>query len=104
MHKVLNANRYPEHFISRATAPAKSSNRTEPDWEPKITITVPYVAGVSEEIRRISNTFDIRVAFRTVRTIRSELTRVKEPLLLEKQSMVVCHVLCACGQAYQGFI
>ena len=99
---MLNANGYPKRFISRVTAPAKSSNGKGQDWEPKTTITVPYVAGVSEEIRRVCNTFDIRVAFRTVRTIRSELTRVKDPLPLEKQSMVVYRVPCACGQAYIG--
>ena len=102
LHKVLNANWYPKHFISRATALAKSSNGKGQDWEPKTTITVPYVAGVSEEIRKICNTFDIRAAFRTVRTTRSKLTRIKDPLLLEKQPMVVYHAPCACGQADIG--
>ena len=89
LHKVLNANGYPKRFISRATASGKSSNGKGQDWKPKITITIPYVVGVSEEIRRICNISNIRVAFRTVRTIRSKLARVKDPLPLEKQSMVV---------------
>ena len=102
MHKMLNANRYPKRFISRATAPAKSSNGKGRDWEPKVTITVHYVAGVSEEIKRICNTFNVRVAFRTVKNIPTELTRVKDPLPLEKQSKVVYRVPCACGQSYIG--
>ena len=99
LHKVLNANGYPKRCISRAIASEKSSNGKEQDWEPKITITVRYVAGISEKIRRICNTLDVSVAFKTVRTICSELTRVKYPLPLEKQSMMVCPVPCACGQA-----
>ena len=102
LHRVLNANRYPKDFIKRATAHAKSSNGKEQDWDRKTTISIPYVSCVSEEIRRICNTFNIRVAFRTVKTIHSELTRVKDPLLLEKQSIVVYRVPCACGQAYIG--
>ena len=84
LHKVLNANGYPKGFFSRAIALANSSNGKQQDWEPKVTITVRYVASLSEEIRRICNSFDIRMAFRTVRTICSELTRVKDPIPLEK--------------------
>ena len=102
LHKVLNANEYPKRFMSRAASPAQSSNGTEQDWEPKITITITYVVGLREETRRICDTFDIRVAFMTVRTIHSELIRVKDPLPLEKQYMVVYCVPCACGQAYIG--
>ena len=76
--------------------------QNEQEWTPKATITIPYVAGVSEEIRRICKSYDIRVAFRTARTIRSEITRVKDPLPMEKQSMVVYQVPCSCGQSYIG--
>ena len=51
---------------------------------------LPLEAGVSEEIRRICNDFDIRVTFRTAKTVRSELTRVKDPLPLEKQLIHGC--------------
>ena len=90
---VLNAS------ISRATASAGSSSRKGQVWKPEDTITIPYVAGVVEEIKRIRNGFDIRVAFRTAKAICSELTRVNDPLPLEKQFMVVCWVPCSCGQA-----
>ena len=102
LHEVLNANGYPKRFISSATAPARNSSQREQDWEPKVTITIPYVAVVSEEIRRICNDFDIRVALRTAKTIRSELTRLKDPLPLEKQSTVEYWVHCSSGQAYIG--
>ena len=102
LHKVQNGNGYPKHFISRRTAPTRNSSWREQYWKPKFTITITYVAGISGEIRRICNDFDTRVAFRTAKTICSELTRVRDPLPLEKQSMVVYWVPCSCGQAYIG--
>ena len=44
----------------------------------------------------------MRVTFRTGRTLRSLLTRVKYPLPMEKQSMVVYKISCSCGQTYIG--
>ena len=102
MHKALNANVYPKCFLSIARAPARNSSGKEQDWEPKVTINISDVMGTSEKIKRICNDFDIRIAFKTAKTISSELTMVKDPLALEKQSMVVYWVPCSCGQAYIG--
>ena len=102
LHKVLNASGYPKCFISRAITITKSSNVKQKDWEPKITITIPCVAGIREEIWRIYNTSHITVAIRTIRTIRSEFKWVKELLPLEKQSILVYRVSCTSGQAYIG--
>ena len=85
LHRLLNA----KGFISSATAPVKGNTQREQVWTPRATITIPYVAGVSEEIRRIGRSCGIRVAFKTTRTICSELTKVKDPLPVEKQSMLM---------------
>ena len=84
LHRVLNANGYPKRFINSATAPTKKSIQEEQDWVPRSTITIPYVAGASEEIKRICRSFDVRVAFRMAGTIHSELMKVKDPLPLKK--------------------
>ena len=98
LHKVLNANGYSKSFISRATAPANSNNGKEHDWEPKITNTVLCVVGVIEEIEfAIIST--LGWPSETVRTSHSELTIVKDPLPLEKQTKVAYRVPCTCGQA-----
>ena len=67
-------------------------------------ITIPYIAGVSEEVhvRRVCWDYDVRVAFKTGRTLRSKLTRVKDPLPLEKQAMVVYRIPCSYGKVYIG--
>ena len=102
LRKVLNINGYPRRFISSATAPTRKLGERETDRVPRTTVTIPYIAGVSEEIRRVCWDYDVRVAFKTGRTLRSKLTRVKDPLPLEKQAMVVYRIPCSCGKVYIG--
>ena len=46
--------------------------------------------------------FNIRVVFKSGRTLHSMLTKVKDTLSLGKQSNVVYCIPCSCGQAYIG--
>ena len=73
----------------------------EPGQTPRATIVIPYVAGVSEEIRRVCNRY-VRTASRAGKTLRSLLTRVKDPLPVEKQSKVVYKIPCSCHKVYIG--
>ena len=52
-------------------------------------MAIPYVAGMSEDITRVCRKFNIRVVFKSRRTLRSMLTKVKDTLPLGKQSNVV---------------
>ena len=66
-------------------------------------IMIPYVAGMSKDIRRVRRKFDIRVVFKSGQTLRSMLTnfaKVKDTL--PKQSNVVNRIPCSCGQVYIG--
>ena len=65
-------------------------------------VMIPYVVGVSEDIRRVCGMFGVRVTFRSGRTLCSILTRVKDTLPLEKQSGVVYQIPCSCGLVYIG--
>ena len=69
---------------------------------PTATVAITYITGVSEEIRRTCRAHNIRVTFRSGRTMRSLLTRVKDPLPLDQQSMVVYQIPCSCGKVYIG--
>ena len=60
------------------------------------------MAGMSEDIRRVCRKFNIRVVFKSGRTLCSMLTKVKDTLPLGKQSNVVYHIPCSCGQVYIG--
>ena len=63
-------------------------------------VVIPYVAGMSKDIRRVCRKFNIRVVFKSGRTLRSMLTKVKDTLPLGKQSNVVYRIPCSCGQVY----
>ena len=65
-------------------------------------VLLPYVSGVSEDIRRVCRGFGIRVIFKTGRSLRSMLTKVKDTLPAEKQSRVVYQIPCTCGKTYIG--
>ena len=80
----------------------RKHNQGELDWVPRTTFTIPYIPGISKEIRRVCRDFDIRVAFKTGMTMHPELTRVKDTLPLEKQAMVIYRVPCSCGLVYIG--
>ena len=58
------------------------------------------MAGMSEDIRRVCREFNIRVVFKSGRTLRSMLTKVMDTLPLGKQSNVVYRIPCSCGQVY----
>ena len=80
----------------------QSITEGETDRVPWTTVIIPYIAGVSEEIRRVCLDYDVRVAFKTGRTMCSKLTRVNDPLRLEKQAMVVYRIPCSWGKVYIG--
>ena len=65
---------------------------------------LPYVAGVSEKIRKACRNYYIRVVFRSSQTLQSMLTEVKDPLPVKKQANVVYEVPCTCGKVYIGEI
>ena len=57
---------------------------------------------MSEDIRRICRRFDIKVAFKSGQTLRSQLSRVKDRLPTMMRSSVVYKIPCTCGKVYIG--
>ena len=56
---------------------------------------LPFVSGVSEEIRGVCSHHNLRVVFRPGLTLRTMLSRVKH-------SKVVYRIPCDCGKVYIG--
>ena len=99
--KAFIGNGYPHSFIcsaSAARAPREDSGEREEERPP--TVHLPYVAGVSERIRRVCKDFNIRAVFKSGPTLRSLLTKVADPLPTEKQANVVYEVLCTYRKVY----
>ena len=104
--RVLKQNGYPANFICNASAPPTQEtadvSSPEEEQEKGPLVVIPYVAGMSEDIRRVCRKFNIRVVFKSGRTLRSMLTKVKDTLPPGKQSNVVYRIPCSCGQVYIG--
>ena len=94
---VLETNGYPDHFIQLA---AKQKTRKEPEEKPKYTVCLPYVSGISERGEFVGGL--ISELFATTSTLRQQLTRVKDRILLLSLAGVVCRVPCGCGIEYIG--
>ena len=92
-------NGYPRSFIRSASA-AKSRGRAREEERPP-TVHLLYEAGISEWIRRVCRDFNIRAVFKSGPTLCSLLTRVKDPLPMEKAN-VIYKVSCTCRKVYIG--
>ena len=103
--KAFMGNGYPRSFIRSASVPRPPRERDgETEEERPPTVHLPYVAGVSERIRRVCRDFNIRAVFKSGPTLRSLLAKVKDPLPREKQANVVYEVPCTCGKVYKSAI
>ena len=104
---ALQRNGYPAAFVKAAsveTTPRELDRETEQGEGKPMLMMLLYVAGVSERIRKACRSYNIRVVFRSGPTFRSMLTKVKDPLPVEKQANVVYKVPCSCGKIHIGEI
>ena len=90
--KAVRANGYPSGFIHR-----HSDNRT-PRWTeddqrlPRTSLTLPYIGGLSEAVRRVLRPLDIKVAFHPLRTLRHQLVCPKDPAPRDQRAGVVYQI------------
>ena len=108
---TFKQNGYPLPFI-RAISSSMQKSSTPPEEEPdneesqeeekQPLVVIPYVSGVSERIRKACERFNLKVVFKSGPTLRSLLTRVKDPLPKEKLAGVVYQIPCQCGKVYVG--
>ena len=84
------------------------SSRKEgnPDTDNKVQIVcLPYVKGVSEKIEKTCKivTYNMKVVFKPVGTVRRTLMRVKDQVPAEKREGVIYQIPCKdCKQVYIG--
>lgn len=99
---VFKCNGYPQGFIKRAVTKSKPTQMDE-RLEPKATVSIPYVRGVSEKLRRICRKANIRVCFKSNRTIRSIVMNVKPRSPPEDTKGVIYRIPCQdCNKSYYG--
>ena len=101
LFQVFRSNGYPTAFIKRAMNPKRTPTREKPR-DTVTTISIPYIKGTSERIRRCLSQVNIRVAFKS-RTVRSLLMKVKPQRSLTEHKGVIYQIPCHdCEQVYIG--
>ena len=69
----------------------------------RVSVTIPYIHGLSQSIRRVLSSLAIKVTFRPLRTLRQELVHPKDPIPEWQRKGVVYSVPCnECSRAYIG--
>ena len=97
LSSVLVSNGYPFSFLQKLTKTGRPNNSAEPAIEFKATAVLPYVKGVSEQLRRSLQQQGVRAVFKSESTLRSHLVRPKDAVDPAKQDGVVYRIPCECG-------
>lgn len=89
LSSVLRQNWYPSSFKRSAAHPLAPHDPLGDEEDSQPIVSIPYVAGMSEEIKRICRGSNLRVIFWSGHMLRSLLTQVKDTLPQDKQSWVM---------------
>ena len=85
---------------SRRT-PSPAEGKRKGRSEPKTTLTLPYIRGLSEAIRRVLPPLGVKVVFRPLWTLHQMLVRLKEPVPVKEHKGVVCTIpYVECSSVY----
>ena len=99
---ALIGNGYLSDFIRKHTIPSRRREKVENE-RPKTTLTLPYISGLSEAIRRILNPLEVKVVFCPLRNLRQMLVYPKDPATAEEHKGVIYSIPCQdCTNVYIG--
>ena len=78
MFSVLFSNGYPISFLQKLTKTGKPHNNAEPAYDFKAIAVLPYVKGLSQQLRRSLQQKGVRAVFKSETTLRSQPLRPKD--------------------------
>jgi hypothetical protein len=102
---MLKVNGYPEWILKgRSTShennPKPSGSQPHKKRQP---VVIPYIKGVSEQLRRVFKEYEIVTYFKPFNTIRQMLVRPKDKITKERTVCPVYHINCdGCDASYVG--
>ncbi len=110
LREVLTINGYPPWAIQKGInlirrRPSRQGNTDKPKKEFNGYIVVPYVHGFSEKYKRILENAGVRVYFKGVNTLKSQLVSPKDKDPKEKKANCIYGISCgevACSAKYIG--
>ena len=94
LRTVLTENGYPSGLVKPTH---KKTSQEEEEKQPLTTAVFPYSQGLSEQIRRVLNMFNIKTAFRSGASLGKLLTKVKDPVPPEDRPGAIYKISCLCG-------
>ena len=78
-------------------------NNNETEAEKSSYISVPYIPGTSERLRKIFRKYNVEVAHKPIRKLRNELCRLKDTRRTDEKAGVVYKIECGdCNAKYVG--
>ena len=104
LQQVFESNDYPPALVRRCLKKQRTRNQTlneTVEEEPRI-CCLPYIRGLSESLERACHHLNVKLVFKSTRTLRSLLTKVKSRTVREKIKGVIYIVKCSCGDTYVG--
>ena len=107
---VLTSNGYSNQSITKVKRKMERKqgtnnldNNNVEKTEPKKYISLPYVPGTSELLRRIFSTHNIKCSFHSPTTLRRFLSKPKDQVPIEEQNNVIYKIPCGdCQAVYIG--
>ena len=112
--QVMAANGYPKRFVEKAisrqlkrsamrpTPTALQDRSTSERDSRQVTVNIPLINGLSQEVRRIARVAGVRCSFYAPKTLKSLYT-AKDPLPIGSTTCTVYSVKCkTCSEEYVG--
>ena len=104
LNQVFQANGFPENLMKKTltTHPPPLPETPEPQLDKALKIVcTPYIKGLSEQIAKVCVPLGVKSVFRPKRTLKRELTQVKNKTPEQKQTGVVHEIPCKdCPEVY----
>lgn len=109
---VLQNNGYPKGMVKKIEQRTRKKfrkftnggqNNSETEAEKSSYISVPYIPGTSERLRKIFRKYNVEVAHKPIRKLRNELCRLKDTRRTDEKAGVVYKIECGdCNAKYVG--
>ena len=100
---VLKANGYTKTFLHNCQKPVTTSNSLD-EREPATSFAViPYIQGVTEPIKRVLNSHNVKVAQKLFQTLGHIFAKPKDPVTKEQRTDAIYSIPCNdCDNEYIG--
>ena len=108
LYSTFTKNNYPIHFINKVLTrhnnkPATSDEHSKPTTETRVRVPLPYINGTSEMTARLLRPFNIDIAHKPTKKLRTYFSKLKDKTTtLQKRNAIYLIPCKNCEQHYIG--